>query len=75
MITRVSLEYFVIDCWLTENCNTHIVQYLNQIMKFGQLIGYNIKNIFPEKSYTKRGGETIPRLFSKNSKLNISLDQ
>ena len=28
-----------------------------------------------EKSFTKCGGETIPRHFSKNSKLSISLDQ
>ena len=35
-------------------------------MKFGQLVEYNNRNIFPEKSYTKRVGETIPRSFSKN---------
>ena len=29
-------------------------------MKFGQLLEYNMKNIFAEKSYTKCGGETIP---------------
>ena len=29
----------------------------NQEMKFGQLIGYNMKNISLEKSYTKCGGE------------------
>ena len=43
-------------------------------MKFGQLIDYNMRNIFPEKSYTKCGGETSLRLFSKKSKLSISLD-
>ena len=47
----------------------------NQTMKFGQLIEYNMRNIFLEKSYTKCGGETIPRPFSEKSKLNISLDQ
>ena len=30
-------------------------------MKFGQLIEYNMRNIFAEKSYTKFAGETIPR--------------
>ena len=30
-------------------------------MKFGQLIKYNMRNSFVEKSYTKRAGETIPR--------------
>ena len=44
-------------------------------MKYGQLIKYNLKNIFREKSYTKCGGETIPIPFLKKSKLSISLDQ
>ena len=43
-------------------------------MKFGHLMEYNMRNIFPEKSYTECGGETIPRPFSKKSKLSISLD-
>ena len=34
-------------------------------MKVGQLIEYNMKNIFVKKSYTTCGGENIPRLFSK----------
>ena len=46
----------------------------NQTMKFGQLIEYNMRNIFVEKSYTKFAGETIPRPLSKKSKLGISLD-
>ena len=44
-------------------------------MKFGQLIEYNMRNIFVEKSYTKSTGETIPRPLSKKSKLSTSLDQ
>ena len=47
----------------------------NQTMKFGQLIECNMTSIFLEKLFSKCGGETIPRLFSKKSKLNISLDQ
>ena len=47
----------------------------NQAMKFGQLIEYNTRNIFVEKSYTKCAGETIPRPLSKKSKLSMSLDQ
>ena len=43
-------------------------------MKFGQLIEYNMRNIFVEKSYRKSGEETIPGPFSKKSKLTISLD-
>ena len=44
-------------------------------MKFGQLIEYNMRNSFLEKLYTKYDEETIPRHFSKKSKLSISLDQ
>ena len=47
----------------------------NQAMKFGQLIEYNMRNIFVEKSYAKCAGEIIPRPLSKQSKLSISLDQ
>ena len=46
----------------------------NQTMEFGQLIEYNMRNNFLEKSFTKRGGETISRPFSKKSKLSMSLD-
>ena len=44
-------------------------------MKFGQLIEYNMRKIFLEKSYTKCGGETIRRPFSETLKWSISLDQ
>ena len=46
-----------------------------QTMKFGPLIEYNKRNILLEKSHTKCGRKTIPRLFSKKSKLSISLEQ
>ena len=44
----------------------------NQTMKYDQLIECNMRNIFFEKLYTKRG-EIRP--FFKKSKLNISLDE
>ena len=44
-------------------------------MKFGQLIGCNIKNIFLEKSFTKSGAEPSPRVFPEKIKSGISLDQ
>ena len=47
----------------------------NQAIKFGQLIEYNMRNIFIEKSSTKCAGETIPRPLFQNSKLRISLDE
>ena len=37
----------------------------NHTMKFGQLIDYNIRNIFIEKSYTKYGEKTSQTLFWK----------
>ena len=46
----------------------------NHTMEFGQLMKYNMRNIFIEKSYTICGGTTIPRTVYKKSKLSISLD-
>ena len=48
---------------------------MKQTIKFGQLIGYNMRNIFLEKSFTKCGGETSHRPFSEKLKFGISLDQ
>ena len=45
----------------------------SQKMKFGHLIEYSMRNNFLENTYTKYGGETIPRPFAKYSKLTISL--
>ena len=39
-------------------------------MQSGQLINYNTKSIFLERSYTKFGNETIPRHFPKKLKLS-----
>ena len=47
----------------------------DQTMEFGQLIEYNMRNIFIEKSYTRCDRETIPRPFTNKSKLIVSLDQ
>ena len=49
----------------------------NQTMKFDQLIEYNMRNIFLEKSYTKwlKNGETSRRPFSGKLKLSLSLNQ
>ena len=47
----------------------------SQIMKFGQLMEYNMRNILLEKSCKKCGGETISRFFSKKSKSDLSLEQ
>ena len=44
-------------------------------MKIGQLIEYNIKNIFLEKSHSECCGETSLRPFSEKPNLRISVDQ
>ena len=44
-------------------------------MKFGQLIEYNMNDIFLQKSYTEYGRETSPRPFFEKLILFISLDQ
>ena len=36
-------------------------------MKLDQLIKYNMRNFFLEKSYTKCDGEAIPRLLPKKN--------
>ena len=47
----------------------------NQTVKFSQLIKYNMRNIVLEKPFTKCGGETTLRPFSKKSKLSMSKGQ
>ena len=45
----------------------------NQTIKFGQLIEYNTRNIFLEKSFTKFGGETtiIVKVHETNSSFHV----
>ena len=38
----------------------------NKTETFGQLIGYNMRNIFLKKSYSKCGEEASPGPFHKN---------
>ena len=52
--------YDVTD-WTANNFNTHITQYLDKF--FGQLIKYNMKNGFLEKSSRKWGRETSSKPF------------
>ena len=47
----------------------------NKAIKFGQLVEYNVRNIFLEKSYTKYGSKTVPKPFSEMSKLRLHLEQ
>ena len=43
-----------------------------QTMKIGQLIEYNMRNIFLQKSYETCGGETIPRIEQNRAYLGIN---
>ena len=45
----------------------------NQKNKFGQLIEYNMRNNFFEKSCTKYGGETSRRPFLKSEYISRSI--
>ena len=47
----------------------------NRTVKFGQLMKYNVRNIFLEKLHTTWAGESSLDLFRKKLKLSISLDQ
>ena len=74
------LTIYDVITWLTSNCKIHILVNIsrsndNKTMKFGQLIKCNMRTIFFEKSFSKYGGKTIGRPFSKNSKLSTYLDQ
>ena len=64
----------------TNNYSTQLVLNLsrsksNQRIKFGQIKEYNMRNVFLEKTYTKCGGKTNSRAFSKKSKLSLYLNQ
>ena len=76
---KVNFKIHDVTAWLKLTIAIHIFPSIsrskdNQTLKFGQLTECNMRNIFREKRYTNCGGETIPRPFSKKSKLKISLD-
>ena len=76
---NVNFKAYDVTTWETNNWKTLLpnisISKGNQTMKFGQLIEYNLRNIFLGKSYRKCGEETISRAFTKKSKLSVSLDQ
>ena len=59
--------------WNLDNKQLHILANIsrnkdNQAITIGQLIEYNMRNIFLEKSYGKSGSKPISKTFSKKSK-------
>ena len=60
----------MLKTWVTLGNISHVLLNLTKILifaifKFGQLIEYNLRKIFLEKSYGKCGGETIAGPFLK----------
>ena len=55
--TKFNFKTYDVTRWITNSYNTHIAQYLkskgNQLMKFGQFVEYNGRNIYLQKSYGK----------------------
>ena len=52
-MSKVNFKIYGVIDRKTSSYNTHIAQYRsegNQAMKFGQLIKYNVRNIFLQKS-------------------------
>ena len=74
------MSNFMVSQLGSETIVTHILPNIlknkvNQTMKFGQSIQYNLRNIFLETSYGECGGKTGPKLFSEKLRLSIYLDQ
>ena len=70
----VNFKVYDVTDWTTNNCK-HITNNIsrtkgNQTMKLGQLIEYNMRYSFLEKSYTKCDGEATSRPFHRKSKLS-----
>ena len=68
---KVIFKFYDVTVWLTTNCNIHILPNIsrskgNQIMKFGQLIEFNMRNIFLGISYKKCVEELVQDPFLKN---------
>ena len=75
---KVNFKIYDLTTWKTNNgCKYSLIpkkSKINQTINFSQLIEYNMRNIFLEKSFKKCGEETIPRSFFEKSKLSISPD-
>ena len=73
---KVDFKFYDITAWLT--IVIHILPNIsrskdNQTMTSGQLIEYNMKNLFLFFFFRKCGGETSPRPISGKLKLSIYL--
>ena len=77
-VKDVSFKIDDVLTWLTNNCNTRIDQYLTKYVQRGNEM-WSLNRITGETFFTKNYPENVveklPRPYSKNSKLSISLDQ
>ena len=69
-VLKMFVKIYDATTWLTNN-SIHILPNIsrskgNQTLKFGQLIEYNMRNIFAEKSYTKYSYMLFPDPYLKN---------
>ena len=71
---KVNFKFYDVTAWYTHILNISRSKG-NLTMKCGQVIEFNMRNIFLEKSYVKSGGETSSLPFAEKLKLSISLDQ
>ena len=74
---KVNFKIYGVTTWKINNCNTHIAQYIkmclyiNQTIKFGQLIECNIRNI-SLKNHTQNVMEKLfPDPFLKNKTATV----
>ena len=72
---KVNFKFYDVTAWLPNNRNNILLNILrskgNQTIKFGHLIGCNMRNNFLEKLYTKCDGETSPRHFLWKIKIEL----
>ena len=66
--SHLNFKIHDVTTWLTNNCNSHIFPNIsrsksNQIMKLGQLVDYDTKNIFLENLCRKLTGRLVPDHF------------
>ena len=75
----VNFKIYGVTDLIINNYNTHIANISgskgDQTKKFDQLIEYNIRHIFLEKSYTKYIQRTSPTPFYKKSNFSIPVNQ
>ena len=69
-----NINFKIYDVTTYESIAIHMLNNIsritgNQTRKFGQLIEYNMRNNFLEKSYTKYGWEIIPKPFFRKVKI------